>query len=211
VRHIPHLVLSRPWEGDDLTLSSDHWHHLTRVLRLSGGDPVSYTDGNGRTGEGKLGDRVVVRGEERAVPKSSSLVVAVAPPTSRDRQRFLVEKLAELGVARLHWLNTRHGGSRVPGISKLTSWVEAAVEQSRGAWLMEVGTDLVTWEQLEPPVVVCAPGGSGMPPRATTVVVGPEGGLAPEEIPNDVVLWDLGPTILRVETAALVAAARLLG
>jgi len=50
-----------------------------------------------------------------------------------------------------------------------------------------------------------------MPPRATTVVVGPEGGLAPDEIPNEVVLWDLGPTILRVETAALVAAARLLG
>jgi 16S rRNA U1498 N3-methylase RsmE len=44
-----------------------------------------------------------------------------------------------------------------------------------------------------------------------SVVVGPEGGFAPGEIPGHLPLWDLGPTVLRVETAAVVAAARLLG
>jgi 16S rRNA U1498 N3-methylase RsmE len=42
------------------------------------------------------------------------------------------------------------------------------------------------------------------------VVIGPEGGWASGEVPDDVALWGLGDTVLRVETAALVAAARLL-
>jgi 16S rRNA U1498 N3-methylase RsmE len=46
--------------------------------------------------------------------------------------------------------------------------------------------------------------------RPRTVVIGPEGGWAPGEIPESVTRLDLGTTILRVETAALVAAARLL-
>jgi 16S rRNA U1498 N3-methylase RsmE len=42
------------------------------------------------------------------------------------------------------------------------------------------------------------------------VVIGPEGGWASGEVPEDAIRWDLGDTVLRVETAALVAAARLL-
>jgi 16S rRNA (uracil1498-N3)-methyltransferase len=139
------------------------------------------------------------------------LVVASAPPVSRDRQRFLVEKLAELGVARLCWLATRHGTNRIAPRSKLLSWVEGAVEQSRGAWTMEVSSDLAGWDELGGPVVVCQPGGGHEPPETRTVVVGPEGGFADGEVPTSLALWSLGPTTLRTETAAVVAAARLLG
>ena len=74
---------------------------------------------------------------------------------------------------------------------------------------METSSELVDWADLEGPVVVCQPGGQTATPQPRTVVIGPEGGLADEELPVDVGLWDLGPTILRVESAAIVAVARL--
>jgi hypothetical protein len=107
--HIPHLVVLAPWEGPTLQLSMMQWRHLTKVLRASQGDRVTYTDGLGMTGEGRLGNQVVERGEETFGERDTEIVVASAPPGSKDRQRYLVEKLAELGVARLIWLDTKPG------------------------------------------------------------------------------------------------------
>lgn len=208
--HIPHLVVLAPWEGSTLQLSMMQWRHLTKVLRASQGDRVTYTDGLGMTGEGRLVNQVVERGEETFDERDAEIVVASAPPGSKDRQRYLVEKLAELGVARLIWLDTKHGKQRVASSSKVFSWVLAAVEQSRGAWLMETGPEQLTWEDLPTPYVVASPGGPPGPPHARTVVIGPEGGFAADEVPSDAPTWSLGPTVLRVETAAVVAAARLL-
>ena len=100
------------------------------------------------------------------------------------------EKLAELGVARLQWLGTRHGKERVASGSKQFAWVLAATEQSRGAWLMETHPEMVRWRELEDPVVVCHPGGDKGRPLARTVVIGPEGGFAEDEIPDDLARWD---------------------
>jgi 16S rRNA (uracil1498-N3)-methyltransferase len=209
-KQVPHVVVGAPWNGDSLNLSIVQWKHLTKVLRLNQGDRISYTDGLGRLGKGTLGDRSVVRGDEQEVSRSSELEVASAPPSNKDRQRFLVEKLAELGVARLLWLKTTRGKNRVASGAKVFSWVLSAVEQSRGAWLMETSSDLVGWSDLARPVVICHPGGDTEAPQARTVVIGPEGGFSDEELPSDVVHWDLGPTILRVESAAIVAVARLM-
>lgn len=208
--HIPHLVVAAPWDGPSLRLSVMQWRHLTKVLRASRGDPVTYTDGLGVTGEGRLGNQVVERGKESFQERETEVVVASAPPGSKDRQRYLVEKLAELGVARLIWLDTRHGKQRLASSSKVFSWVLAAVEQSRGAWLMETGPDLLAWDDVPAPYVVATPAGAPGPLGARTVVIGPEGGFAPDEVPPEAPTWSLGPTILRVETAAVVAAARLL-
>jgi 16S rRNA U1498 N3-methylase RsmE len=135
--------------------------------------------------------------------------VAVAAPENKDRQRFLVEKLAEVGVEQLLWLETRHGKNRITSPAKVFSWVLAATEQSRGAWLMEVSADVVSMGDLAPGWVACHPGGDTAVPATNTVVIGPEGGFGEDELPADARLWDLGPTVLRVETAALVAVAKL--
>lgn len=211
MRHIPHLVLQAPLTGDQIEVSPEQWHHLSKVLRMRAGEPVTYTDGRGLYGQGALAEKAVRRGSEHKVDRPSELSVAVAPPTGRERQRFLVEKLAELGVARLLWLRTRHGEGRIPPHNKVQAWATGAVEQSRGAWLMEAGPDLVGLIQLEAPVVVCHPGGPRQPPHAATVVIGPEGGFADDELDFDHHRWNLGPTVLRVETAAMVAAARIIG
>jgi 16S rRNA (uracil1498-N3)-methyltransferase len=211
MKHVPHLVIGAPWkEGEQLPLSILQWRHLNKVLRLGEGDPVSYTDGLGVIGEGRLGSQVVDRGEETRVRPQRRFTVAAAPPASKERQRFLVEKLTELGVSHLQWLETRHGKNRPSAAPKVFTWVVAALEQSRGAWLMEVSRDLVGWEEIERPIVACDSTGGGMPADVGTVVIGPEGGWSPGELPEGVTLWNLGPTVLRTETAAVVAASRLL-
>ncbi len=210
MKHIPHVVLGAPWNGPTLNLSLIQSRHLRKVMRMSDGDKVTYTDGLGTVGKGVLGSQhLIERGDEEMVERPTRITMVVAPPSNKDRQRFLVEKLAELGVERLMWLQTRHGKNRVSSPSKVFSWVLAATEQSRGAWLMEVVPDLVTLSDLGPGWVVCQPGGERATPDVKTVVVGPEGGFADDELPEEPRRWELGTTILRVETAAIAAAAKL--
>jgi 16S rRNA U1498 N3-methylase RsmE len=61
-------------------------------------------------------------------------------------------------------------------------------------------------------VLLCDRDGGPMPApgERVTIVVGPEGGLADDEAAPDWIRVSLGPTILRTETAAIVAAAMAL-
>ena len=208
--HVPHLLLPGPWTGKNIELSGEQRHHLEKVLRIGEGESVSYTDGEGSIGNGRLLSGLVLRAEEARVPAPSDLTVVVAPPDNKDRTRFLVEKLAEMGAAELLFLDSRHGQGRPPSAEKARSWSVSGLEQSRGAWLMSTSDRLVDFADINRPFVVCDRGGLRDTPFARTVVIGPEGGWSPGEVPEDATLWGLGDTVLRVETAALVAAARLL-
>lgn len=207
--HTPHLHIPRPWAGPVLELSTPQRQHLVKVLRISDGEPLSYTDGSGITGNGRLDDSHLLRGEESSIERPTDLTVAVAPPSSRHRTRFLVEKLAELGVARLLWVRTRHTEGRPPPVGKAQAWSIAGMEQSRGGWLMKVTEARL--EDLRPErLVVADPAGSEpFPLEGLTLLVGPEGGLDHDEIPEGARRVSLGPTTLRVETAAVVGATLL--
>ncbi|MGH9088127.1 MAG: 16S rRNA (uracil(1498)-N(3))-methyltransferase, partial [Acidimicrobiales bacterium] len=56
-------------------------------------------------------------------------------------------------------------------------------------------------------VAVAQLGGGPLPPAATTLAVGPEGGWAPEELALGLPAVGLGPWVLRAETAAVAAGA----
>jgi 16S rRNA (uracil1498-N3)-methyltransferase len=204
------LFLPAPWEGSRVEVSPQQRHHLEKVLRAGEGREVGYTDGEGLVGAGVYGSGEVERGEESSVPRPSDLTVVAAPPDNRDRARFMVEKLSEMGVAELRFLETRHGHGRPPRPDRAQSWAVSGLEQSRGAWLLRIPEKSVTLADLEQPFAVCDPAGSTDLPSARTVVIGPEGGWAPGEVPDAARLWGLGDTVLRLETAVLVAAARLL-
>jgi 16S rRNA (uracil1498-N3)-methyltransferase len=210
VAHVPRVLRARPWPDGAIPLDDARAHHLTRVLRLRPGSAIEYTDGAGIEGTGTLGEgAVVIRGPESPVAAPApSLTIAVAPPHRAERARFVVEKLAELGVDRLCWLETRHGVDRPPPAGKTRRWAEAALEQSRGAWLMAVEGPVALADLDARTLWVADPAG-GAPPvagDALSVAVGPEGGWAPGEIPARARLVAFGDRVLRTETAAVVAA-----
>jgi 16S rRNA (uracil1498-N3)-methyltransferase len=135
--------------------------------------------------------------------------MAVAPPHERDRIRFLVEKAAELEVRRIRWLRAQFGNARPAQVARSLEWSVAALEQSRGAWLMAIDSEWVKPDELnsERTIVVADPlGGPPTWPPPLTVVVGPEGGWAPGELPAGWPRLSLGRGVLRTETAVLAAA-----
>lgn len=202
-RHVPHLAV-RSLSGEVAPLSAGQLHHLTRVLRLSVGDEVTYTDGSGTLGRGRLHADGVVRGDEGLVPRPEpDLTMAVVPLRDRHRNRFLVEKLAELGVRRLVWIGSKFAQARSP--SKGEEWASQALEQSRGAWRMEISSGILA--SLGDGVTACSPEGSAWPLEPPTVIaVGPEAGWHVDDLPDSCHRLSLGPRILRTETAAVVAA-----
>jgi len=205
--HIPHVFVPGPWaEGGSLPLTDDQVGHLDRVLRLRLGDPVHYTDGAGTVGEGSFTGVAAERGPERFVPAEPAVHLVCAPPRSKDRARFLVEKVAEVGATSLRWIRTEYTQARPPVPDRARAWADGALEQSRGAWRLELGE--TAWDELaRSAFLVAEPNGRPLGPTDApcTVVVGPEGGFSAKEVPNRGEAVTLGGRILRTETAALAA------
>ncbi|MFQ5555335.1 MAG: RsmE family RNA methyltransferase [Acidimicrobiia bacterium] len=138
------------------------------------------------------------------------ITAAVAPPRRPARRRFVVEKLAELGTDELVWLDTTHGGSIEALDRKARAWSVGALEQSRGAWLMEIGGP-VTFGQVATKGALLvadrdAPPPGTIPGGPIVVAIGPEGGFVAGEanVPGATFVG-FGSRTLRVETAAVTA------
>jgi 16S rRNA U1498 N3-methylase RsmE len=82
--------------------------------------------------------------------------------------------------------------------------------QSRRVFVpqVNVGVDLVAVLS-RTGVAVADPEGGPLGAEHQYIVVGPEGGFDPLEVPETVVKVSIGPVVMRAETAALVAGARL--
>ncbi len=188
-------------------MSSEQHRHLVTVLRRGSGSPVSYTDGVGTLGQGTWTVDGIERGDERSTPEPpASLTLAIAPPESKERIRWLVEKCTELGVARIRWIRTRFGQGRPPRSDKAHAWMAAAIEQSRRARVTSVDSN---WSDLGDLGVFVAADRSGRPFRPVgtlTLAIGPEGGWAPSELQATTPRVSLGDAVLRTETAAIGAA-----
>ena len=221
--------------GDRAVLEGDEARHLTRVLRAKVGDTVSLFDGRGREWPARVAslgrDRVELDTTEPTVdpvPVAIPLTLAVALPKG-DRQKWMVEKLTELGTARLVPLETTRGVAEATASAqvRLERVVIEACQQCGRNTLMEIAAGRPLERLLaEVPagacVVIAHPGGrlldaATMPPTATAMIalVGPEGGFTDEELGTadraGVIRISLGPRILRVETAAIALAARFVG
>ena len=221
--------------GDRAVLEGDEARHLTRVLRAKVGDTVSLFDGRGREWPARVAaigrDRVELDAAEPTVdpvPVAIPLTLAVALPKG-DRQKWMVEKLTELGATRLIPLETTRGVAEATASAqaRLERGVIESCKQCGRNTLMEIAAGRPLERLLaEVPagacVVIAHPGGrlldaATMPPTATAMIalVGPEGGFTDEELGTadraGVIRISLGPRILRVETAAIALAARFVG
>lgn len=194
-------------------LSPEESRHAVRALRLGPGDRVTVFDAR-ETWTGEIqsaAGRVTVRLlEQVAAPALPRVVVAAASPKGA-RFDWMIEKLAELGVAEFIPVRFERSVAE-PGEGKrkrLEKIAVAAAKQS-GAPVMAISPER-TADQLPGDAWLAAPGAGAAPPGpGGCVVIGPEGGLTSQEEARFSRRFSLGPTILRVETAAVVAAARLL-
>lgn len=217
--------------GGSIMLADDQSHYLRHVLRLEVGQAVALF--NGRDGEwraiiaeaGKKGVRLDVETELRPQQPASDVWLCFAP-IKQGRIEMIVEKATELGVGRLLPVITRRTQMQKVNTERLTAHAREAAEQCERLDVPEVAT-VVTLEKLlqnwpqDRKLFLCAErsdtqsllsAAQGRGPCA--LLVGPEGGFAPEELDrlatlSQVVTVSLGPRILRAETAAIAALAIL--
>lgn len=220
--------------GGTTTLDGPAAGHVTRVLRLRAGAPLTLFNGDGWDYRGTLvavrGARVEVAlaGRDEAAPESPLALTLVQGISRGERMDLVMQKGTELGVARFVPVVTARSVVRPDArqaTRKLAHWrsvVIAACEQSGRARLPDVEAPLALEAWL------ACPGAaqrvlleSGAEPLATLqlepgpieLLIGPEGGLEPHEREQAVVAGyaprALGPRVLRTETAALAAIAVL--
>jgi 16S rRNA (uracil1498-N3)-methyltransferase len=218
----------QPLGPGEFVLAGAEAHHLATVRRFAPGDRVTLFNGDGHDypAEVLAADRKrVTLTVSPAVPAHRELgfeVVVLSALPKGDRADFLIEKLTELGVARFIPLVTARSVVQ-PKEAKAEKLLRGVIEASKQCGrnvLMRIDparrwneaialADLPTYKVIlhtsdAEPV--------GTPPRTgVAFAVGPEGGFTPDEIAAAVAagwrLASLGPTVLRVETAAVAAAA----
>ena len=222
--------------GTTHTLPESAAAHVTRVLRLAAGDPITLFDGSGTDYDAVL--RVVARtgvsaevGDSRDVHHESPLAVTLLQGISRGaRMDTVMQKATELGVWVIQPVLAERSVVRLDperSRSRLEHWqriVISACEQCGRSTVPEVRPPQSldeTLASLEPDTVrlTLDPAGTasldqllGTASRVA-LAIGPEGGFTVNEIK---VLTGasfrglrLGPRILRTETAPLAALAIL--
>ncbi|MEU3848537.1 16S rRNA (uracil(1498)-N(3))-methyltransferase [Streptomyces sp. NPDC029554] len=224
--------------GGRYVLDGPEGRHAVSVKRLRPGEDVILTDGAGRWAdcvvlgtEGK--DRLIVQldsvGEEP--PEQPRVTVVQALPKG-DRGELAVETMTEVGVdAVVPWAAARcitqwKGERGAKALAKWRATAREAGKQSRRVRFPEVA-DAATTKQvaalLREADFAAVLHESGDVPLATAelpaageivLVVGPEGGVAPEELAlfeeAGAGAYRLGRSVLRTSTAGTAAAAVLL-
>lgn len=219
-----------PISGERVTLTDGEAHHLLHVMRARAGSEVVLFDGRGAQyrarvetlGRGSVELTVLARDQpDRELTRQVWLGVALP---KGERQKWLVEKAVELGVQRLVPLRTRRGVAQPveQALARLRRAVIEASKQCGRNRLMQI-TEPSSWQDY----LVSAPNGATrfiahrtpgadaprhlVPGDCVLLAVGPEGGFTEEEITlGRAAGWrlvDLGPRILRVETAAILLSA----
>ena len=239
----PRLYCPTSLESDEvIDLPAAVAHHAARVLRLREGDPVTLFNGAGGESEARLtriGSRSVsaMVGMHHAVERESPLQVTLLQGLAgAERMDYVIQKAVEIGVATIapvtmarsvtrldtaraakraeHWRSVivasceQCGRNRLPLLRPLCDF-DAALGSpddpgaATGAALSLVlspgeGSSLTAFDR---------------PSGAIRLLIGPEGGLAPEELAaaqragfRNV---RLGPRVLRTETAGLAALAAM--
>ncbi|MDA3960600.1 MAG: RsmE family RNA methyltransferase [Planctomycetota bacterium] len=215
------LLAPAPLRPGVVELASDEAHHGRTVLRLAVGDAVRLVDGAGNCGEARVNlierHRLLCQLDAVSQPAGPALerltIVTAAPKGNRFED--MVRGLCELGVGAIQVLRTSRS-VRDPKLDRARRVAVEAIKQCGRARLPQVGPVVDFTTLAKPPgklILLDRDGGKACPglPEETSIVIGPEGGFSTEERDR---LLELGAQtvrlaspILRIETAALAAAA----
>jgi 16S rRNA (uracil1498-N3)-methyltransferase len=225
-----------PASGELAVVDGDEGFHAATVRRIRPGEELMLGDGSGalgrcvveQTGRDGLRARVVERWQ---VPPVQPPVTVVQALPKSERSELAIELATEAGADSLvAWQAARcvarwEGARAEKGLRRWRAVARAAAQQSRRAYIPSVDGVLSTaalTRRIDDQV--CAGGAvlalheSADEPltnlrlaqaKSVTLVVGPEGGIAPDELAGfaaaGATAVRLGPTVLRTSTAAAVA------
>lgn len=234
---VSRIYVALPLTGfAEYELTAETAHYVSNVLRLRRGSPVVLFNGTG--GEFAAQIEAVERGVVRvrtaqfqAVERESSLPVCLGQGVARgERMDYIVQKAVELGVTRVDLLLTERVVVRLDGKRaqrRVAHWRGVAIhacEQSGRTRIPCVSAivPLHRWLQQQPPAglrLILDPradqglAGVDYEGGPITLLIGPEGGLSPQErqLASDAgfIGIALGPRVLRTETATLAAVTAL--
>ena len=222
--------------GETITVTGQAAHHVIQVLRLRPGAAIRLFNGHGPEWdavllESKRSEICLEVGAPVEAIDASSLSITLAQGIARnDRMDFILQKAVELGVNSIQPLWMRRCQSRVSGErleKRMKHWkgvIINACEQCGRSTLAVLYNpeDYSGWvSRLNPSNLrlMLQPDSTQVlndlppPARDIVVLVGPEGGLTPEEqrlaALSGFTGIRLGQRILRTETAALSALASM--
>lgn len=206
--------------------------HAVRVLRLKEGDELMLMDGQGTfyralitMGTNKHCSYRIVDVLPQKPAWKGHLHLAIAPTKVMDRIEWLSEKVTEVGIDELTFLDCRFSERRMVKLSRIEKIVVSAVKQSRKAFLPQLNemTDFQRfieahadgrryiahcYEEVERVNLfdeLRRPAESD----DALVMVGPEGDFSIDEVrmalEHGFISVDLGKSRLRTETAGLAA------
>ncbi|MBN9159122.1 16S rRNA (uracil(1498)-N(3))-methyltransferase [Microbacterium sp.] len=228
----PEATSARP--GTTIALTGAEAKHAAVVRRVRVGEPITLGDGAGvwldaevvAAAPSLVEVRVLARRED---PLPTPRILLAQALAKGDRDELAVQAACELGVDGIvPWQATRsvsrwEGAKAAKGRERWASIVREAAKQAHRSWIPEVvavesTADLVRRAGGQR-VLILDPSASERLSRVVpderdiVLVVGPEGGIAPEEIERLVAAGAervlLGDTVLRTSTAGPAALAVL--
>ena len=219
--------------GDTVVLTGSEARHAGVVRRLRVGERLTVTDGAGRGVRGAVAslgrEAVEVRVDEVLVePEGRPRITVVQALPKNDRVAQAIDLMTEVGVdAIVPWQAAR----------SVVKWAGERAEASRAKWEIIARESSKQARRLRFPhigplattadvagLIASSPCALVMHEAATVplaaadlsgasdllIVIGPEGGLTPEEVDAFAraggITYSLGPTVLRTSTAGAVAA-----
>lgn len=223
VFYTPHL------SDGQCTLSPEESAHCVRTLRHVAGDLIHLVNGLGEKYEAIISDahpKKCIVHQARLIEKQDLkppvIHLAIAPTKNLDRIEWMVEKLCELGIPRISFIQCQHSERKVLKLDRLERKTISALKQSGNLHLMQM-SELMSFEDLlgslpknaSKFIGVVSPGLSHLvrciDPSTNEIVIliGPEGDFSDREVKAATAAGcqsvSLGAGTLRTETAGFVA------
>lgn len=222
-------VSNIPYEGDTFELPKEESHHAIQVLRLTKGDVLYLTNGQGALFQAQIIDNhpkkclvKIVQAQMDFQKRDYYIHIALSPPKSLDRLEWFLEKAVEIGVDEVSFLLCDRSERKQVKLERLQKLSISAMKQSLKTYLPQLNP-LQKFAQF-----ISQPSPQNqqyiayldeehrnhlfqeiVPKSSYCILIGPEGDFSPSEIQKALQMGfqavSLGNSRLRTETAGVVA------
>jgi 16S rRNA (uracil1498-N3)-methyltransferase len=205
----PHVLVD---DLEDASIDDQTIHHLKRVLRLRDGDELTIGDGAGSWRQMRFGDPMVATGDVVFESRQEPELTVCFALLKGGRNELIVQKLTEIGVDVIVPMSTERCVVRwdddkaADQHERLTRVGSEATMQSHRVWLPRIEPVETFSRSVKRSGACLAEIGAPIGDPGKVVLIGPEGGWSESERGITERRVGLTNTVLRTETASIVAA-----